>query len=260
LNWLLRVGESTEGLPNYLTYSQNIQLYWGGDPPEFIRAFGHTWTLALEEQYYLIWPLVVYFSGRRMIIAISLAAFASSIAARTGGLSGTLLAARCDGLALGGILAVLLSQKEIGAAWRARCASFFGVVLASALLAMVMIISGVWNTAEKISIFSIAFFGLIGLIVLFSGERWLAFLRMPALMFVGTISYGLYLYHIPVDRGVEILLRRIGIRHFLNVGYPIWRTGLEFGLAFFVAVLSWNLIEKPILGLRSRFNYRGDDG
>ena len=52
-------------LPYFLTYTQFIQGYWGQTIPPFSRAFGHTWTLAIEEQFYLFWPLVAWAVGRR---------------------------------------------------------------------------------------------------------------------------------------------------------------------------------------------------
>ena len=69
---------SLRGLPFYATYTQGIQLYWFGKLPPFSPLFDHTWTLALEEQYYLIWPaLVLIFGGRSvapMAIVLSLLA------------------------------------------------------------------------------------------------------------------------------------------------------------------------------------------
>ena len=107
---------------------------------------------------------------------------------------------------------------------------------------------GLWNIPVQIEYFTIAFFGLIGLVVLRSGDWWLAPLRSPILMYLGVISYGLYLYHVPIDRGVEVVLRRFGINHRLDVGYPLWRSALEFAIVLVVATLSWYLIEKPIFG------------
>ncbi len=258
-NSVLHINESVAGLPYYLTYTQNIQLYWGEQPPDFIRAFSHSWTLALEEQYYILWPLVVYFCSSRWLIAISLAAAVGSSLANYYGVSGVILAGRCNGFALGGLLAVLFFRRDADPEFRSKWSPLFAAIMIGATVLTTLSITGHLDIHRQIA-FTICFFGLIGFVILESGKRWLAPFRLPALMYVGTISYGLYLYHIPIDRGFEILMRKIGVRHRLDVGYPVWRTALEMAIVFVVAVLSWHFIEKPLLKLKSRFEYRSGRG
>src|SRR5262249_12621797 len=75
---------SLAGLPYYLTYTQNAPLYWGKPMPPFNPAFDHPWTLALEEQYYLLWPALVLCVGKRRLVWLCLALIAIAFVARSG--------------------------------------------------------------------------------------------------------------------------------------------------------------------------------
>ena len=62
--WLPRP-TSWNGLGYYLTYTQNIPRYWSGRVPAFSPYLNHFWTLANEEQFYIVWPILVITLGRR---------------------------------------------------------------------------------------------------------------------------------------------------------------------------------------------------
>src|SRR5262249_26323966 len=117
INPLLPKPFPMEGLANYLTFTQNVQRYWSGAVPPFNWYFLHTWSLALEEQFYLLWPALLCLAGRRRLIPLALGLVALAVCARAGGLHWWLLAARCDGFALGGLLAAILADR---ARWEHR--------------------------------------------------------------------------------------------------------------------------------------------
>ena len=58
---------SLEGLPYFLTFSQGLPYYWQDDPPAFITAFRHTWSLAIEEQFYVVWPAALWLLGKKRL-------------------------------------------------------------------------------------------------------------------------------------------------------------------------------------------------
>ncbi len=55
-NGWLREPQPMAGLIYAITHTQNIPSFWRGSTPPFHRAFDHSWALALEEQFYLVWP------------------------------------------------------------------------------------------------------------------------------------------------------------------------------------------------------------
>src|SRR5262249_22627254 len=98
---------SLRSLPYYLTYTQHFPLYWRNAAPT-LAPFDHTWTLALEEQFYIIWPALVLLAGRKRVVPLCIGVIALAVMAREGGylawsaFSERTLLGRCDGFALGG--------------------------------------------------------------------------------------------------------------------------------------------------------------
>ncbi len=62
---ILPVPTKWDGLGYYVLYLQNLPMYWSGKVPAFSPYVAHLWTLACEEQFYLIWPALVVLFGRR---------------------------------------------------------------------------------------------------------------------------------------------------------------------------------------------------
>ena len=93
----------------YLTYTQNIQHIWFDSADRAIQAYSHTWTLAIEEQFYMLWPLMVCTVPRRGLALLCAAIAVGSVALRDMGMSWDVLPARCDGFAMGALLALIMS-------------------------------------------------------------------------------------------------------------------------------------------------------
>jgi peptidoglycan/LPS O-acetylase OafA/YrhL len=94
-------------------------------------------------------------------------------------------------------------------------------------------------------------FGFLGLLICLSGRRWLAPLRHPVLVYLGTISYGLYLYHFPIFG----LLSGGAVPKFSHD--PMWLDFLKIALTLAVAAASWQWIERPISRMKdARYGYR----
>lgn len=254
-------------IAQYATYTQGLQRLWGG-PERTIKAFEHTWTLAIEEQFYKVWPLTIWLMPRRSLVPLCAALAVMSVGLRLGGLDWTTLPARCDGFALGTILAVLVAEASPAAgrlgvlrglflaAMAAGGAGAAFTVSAPSLLPAMLQVSGGANSALLVGFANILFAGLIGWLILDAGRPWAAPLRWRPLVYLGTISYGLYLYHIPVMFAVEAVARRFGAGMRFDGSRSLSRSALMFAVSLAVAALSWRFIERPILRFKDRFSYR----
>ena len=296
-----------EGLGHYLTFTQNVSLYALKSPPRFHEGFDHAWTLALEEQFYLIWPALIAlaawsgwdrlaaFSGRlalrrglarRMVvwrsklrwvlavgarnlrlIALCLMVVALAWLAREGGYlrpgrySERILIARCDGFALGGLLAVILTDRRRVARHVGRYQLAFGLValLSLAQMALNCRANGVLgyfglptpaDPAGTILTVNVFYFGLVGLVVTLAGHRVLAPLRWRPVCYLGLISYGIYLYHYMVYWVLD--------GYTVRYEHSFWHGAAKVAVTLAVAMASWHLIERPILALKDRIRYDTD--
>lgn len=260
LNRLMPIPHPTDALPFFMTYTPFIQEYWGGAIPPFPPSYGHVWTLAVEEQFYTLWPFLVALLGRRIGWAIA-PLLVLGVVLRARGYNEGLLLTHADGLLLGAWLASREAKCEAG---RVRVGAFaamllfgFGVPLWRAWVIgrLGQGVPGVsWETAFSAlnpTRISLAYLGLVGLILAGAGGPWLKALRHPKLVEVGQISYGLYLYHPLVFWGVTTAYHRLGLRHTIWQE-SVWLDVLRISLSFGVAVLSWRWIERPLLGWKDR--------
>jgi peptidoglycan/LPS O-acetylase OafA/YrhL len=201
-----------------------------------------TWSLAIEEQFYLVWPLVVRFCNESQLRKVAIAVIALSPALRYYLLmrgvniySNTFC--RLDGLIAGALLALVLSSssfvpsKYVTHAWVAL------LVLAP----LALIVQARWIVFTFVALASVSFVYL----ALFSKQKWFQLiLTNRFLIYTGTVSYGIYLLQkIPVDAIKAFHLDRHGL-----VALPITAAA-----TYALATLSWSLLEKPFLRLKRFF-------
>ena len=209
---------------------------------------GVTWSLAIEEQFYLVWPLVVRSCSLTQLRRVAVVEICISPALRYY-LSlhhvnlYTNVFCRLDGLMAGALLAILVRSDNFVPSKLLRTA-WITLAIAAPLAFLTSEFDAKWIAYSFTAIASATFV----YISLFSAQKWLRTLMTNRfLVYTGSISYGLYLLHkIPFGMVQALHLDK---RPFLPL--PI-----IFVASYALAALSWNLLEKPFLRLKRFFEAR----
>ncbi|MCE9578982.1 MAG: acyltransferase [Deltaproteobacteria bacterium] len=228
------------------TYTTNYHLdrsWW----------MGHTWSLAVEEQFYLLWPFLVVMLGPRRAIWGAAAFVVLSPAIRLADwyglpslreLSGESFWTVGDSIAIGCVLAGVRPKLEASTRWHA--------IQQSPLFAIVPVIVAVsfYIGIEKVlpSLAVLQSIEILGIAMCIDWSiRWHQgavgkVLNWRPLVWVGTLSYSLYLWQQP----------------FLNRHSTAWFSAfpVNLGLALAVALASFYLIEQPMLRVREKLEAR----
>lgn len=256
--WILRPGPE---LPWVAAYISNF--YFLGDVPA--SPLAHTWSLAVEEHFYLVWPLLVLgLSSRRAQAVILLGLIPLALAtgwyvatkdpAHQLEILGHITPARILTLALGSLLAFhepALHRRPWTWALGGLVVGVLGYAWAYAGLTLPALrpLAGL----HRLGGFALLSTAVVLLVI--EADR----LRMPRasaalgvpLALVGRISYGLYLYHLPVFFALDVQ----GHAARGTLGWP--RMLLAIGLSFLAAGASYRFFERPLLRWGSRFRDLG---
>jgi peptidoglycan/LPS O-acetylase OafA/YrhL len=217
------------------------------------------WSLAVEEQFYLLWPTV---ARRRSLLSLSrIAILVAAVSftlrflfAFTGHYNYYLTYMRCDGLALGALLACRFEHRRrnhlpdtaddraLLITLIAGLAAFIGAQLLGTHGPHVAFVTNLELTG--VTVFCC---GLIGLLIAHTGARALAILRSPLLTFFGLISYAFYLVHSFIMVAYDKL--HGSLRAGDNTAYLI-RMGTVLAISIALSLLSRYVIELPALSLR----------
>ncbi len=240
----------SDGIIALLYFGNWVQAF----TPDRLGVLGHTWSLAIEEQFYVVWPFALWALlsarvPRRRVLVIALGAAALSTLLRFGlywwewPLARLYYASdtRADGLLLGCALAIALSGAPAPRIVHRHLAVVCGSVLCVALLLMPF---SAWSLAAgPLTVVYLATAGLI-VHVLGNSQHWLTrALAASPMAWLGRISYGLYLWHFPA---IILCRYKVGLPWFAQV-----IAGLVLSLG--LAAVSYYAVGLPCLGAKRRF-------
>jgi len=255
-----------EKLPFYLLYQQNWLMAAGDLPPIYLLV---TWSLAIEEQFYLFWPFLIYFLQKRRLVIANIGIILFSMLARiivalvSNDPTNTLYISyystitRLDTLALGALIAVIFKEFPL---WQARLKKMAlpALYVSTALVLIVVLLP---NSEELYNNVPVRLMGYTVLAILggasivvsltYSRSSLLRrFFRNDMLRFFGKYSYALYLIHPLV---LQIFLDLLWDAKFRGWQAYVVYLVISFGLTVILSLLSWNLLEKRMLNLKKNF-------
>jgi peptidoglycan/LPS O-acetylase OafA/YrhL len=232
---------------SYIVFLQNFFV------PVITRAAGLlavTWSLAVEEQFYLVWAIVVRFCNESQLRKIAIVLICLSPLLRFYLLQRHVYVypntfCRLDGLMAGALLALVWRSRTFNPLAYARLA---WIVF---LIAAPMALLTAARAESLVYLFTSLASASLVYLAMCSGQRWLqAILNNRFLVFTGTISYGIYLLEkIPIDAAQSLHLD----------SHPIITLSLTALTTFGLAVISRNVLEKPFLRLKRFFEVQAPE-
>jgi peptidoglycan/LPS O-acetylase OafA/YrhL len=219
----------------------------------------HTWSLSVEEPFYLLWPLLLIAGIRwapRALLPLTIAAAVTSSVARASlwhVLPGKRLYygtdLRADGLLFGCALALIWAKHTLQRVARILPLLTLPSLIVLAVLLHTMNVNARMTYQLGFLACDLAMVVLIGNVVLGAPGHLLRVLELRFIVWIGKVSYGLYLWHVPV---FWLVTDHVGGLRFLFL------LPLEVGLTFAVATASSYLVELPVVRKKSRFTPRRD--
>lgn len=230
-----------------VAYASNVYMSVTGS---MMDPLSHTWSLAMEEQFYLVWPVMLLLMiksrlSRRSIVIITSALGCLSLAGWV--LTGHELPynplTKAGGLLAGCVLALLIQRKP----WQNSRLAYASL----AVLILVLAAESIGWIVRDVSVLVITVPLLfIILHAVFGSGPVVRFLSTPALVHLGVISYGIYLWHYPI----LYILRSLGLGGVIGASVGLLLTVLA-------AEVSFKLVEGPALRLKDKIGAsRNDQG
>jgi peptidoglycan/LPS O-acetylase OafA/YrhL len=247
----------------FFGYLQNWLLLWNAMPHSIV---GHFWSLAVEEQFYIIWPVIVWKLTTRSLLRLCVSASVCALLLRITLVwhfgphfwINALTPTRGEGLLIGSALAATVSiygkiPLRVLGIMAATGTATLGFILLSDPAEFVNTDAGPYMYTIGVTALGLFFGALVG-----SSQYYVPaltpLLTRNGLRSLGKYSYGLYVYHAPIYFIVTYILTSTFRTEFplptaQGALYVLFLTGASYVVAW----LSFQLLEKRFLSLKSRF-------
>ena len=284
---LRALGDGPPGVWTVWVYLQNFVLAQG---PRSLPGLGHLWSLAIEEQFYLFWPIVIWFVPERWRFRMLFWGIVGTMLLRTGLLWGgviddwaarELTFTRLDSLMLGGLGALWIRDADVrtrlepGRRFLARKGWIVLLIPALFVDAKPTWAPAAWSgstgasgTTQTIfqdilygpglTMVSIAFLGyILGAVRNTLGPRTTRFTNHRFNLMLGKYSYAIYLFHFPIAAALKY--RDAGKLSLGGTPLPLVDSLINMAIvtavSLAIARVSWIFWEEPWLRLKRRFAY-----
>lgn len=255
----------------YIFYVQNFKLSYHHFGISFPRYMNHTWSLAVEEQFYIFFPLMVRYIKPKYLMSFCLFLIIAAISTRYilaqlipgNEISWANTVSNLDFLATGALIAIAVRKYDL-----TRIRNFSLVLLVACFGAYALYLRLILHAGLLEFPFSgagpqgQAFFALLLPVIAFSiislvkGKNLFIrlFFENKFIVYIGKISYGIYLFHFPCFAFTDY--------YFNHAAHPLIRFNgyaialLKFLITISLAMISWRYFESRILAFKSKFNYK----
>jgi peptidoglycan/LPS O-acetylase OafA/YrhL len=229
---------------------------------------GVLWSLAVEEHFYLLWPLLVFLLSRRNLTVLAILIIVGTPVARGLAVAHgmdvdaavyTYSWFRFDGLALGGIVAIWIRSPKSSGKNSVRLVAC--LVVASLLITLLglpfgLMQKGILGTALRFNQAQLIFGAGLLLALVLRTTPYVAFLRHPFARLSGSLSYCIYLVHLSIGDSYQFVVEHFGWhpdKLVGGLGSVILRGVVMIFSSFIVALISRKYLEEPFLSLKRHF-------
>jgi peptidoglycan/LPS O-acetylase OafA/YrhL len=235
-------------------------------------GMGHLWSLAIEEQFYIFWPLLVAWGDQRRLVTVCLGLIASAAISRAllvyvdpefaVKAAYTFTVSRWDSLALGALLAVMIRNRiwfDRLCVWSPRLA----IVLVGCVFAQLVLNHNFVAVGAGINVLNQTTIAILFAVLMFMGivptepttSVRISTLSNKVLQQLGKYSYAIYIIHLPILYVwfSTFFLNPADFHGWQQLGIITYNCLGVFSCSLILAVASWYLLEKPFLDLKRFF-------